>query len=330
VLLLTHALRERGHEPLLVGVPHAPLVERAHADGLATAAVTMRNDWDLRSSKRIRALVRTWRPDIVHAHDARAHAIALLALSGGLAPLVVTRRVTFSLKSVRFKYGPRVARFIAISHAVQRAMVESGVDASRIDVVHSGVPTPVVTAPRDWRAERGWDAASLVVGVVGAMTSEKGIDAAAAIARALPPNQARRTKLVFLGGDATGAVQFGLVEGYRAGFVTDIYNAMAGLDLLWHPAISEGLGTSVIDALALGVPPIAFAVGGIPEIVEHGVQGMLAPPGDISAFAQAHGLALDESVRSRLALAGPPRAALFSVDAMTEKTERVYQTVLTT
>jgi glycosyltransferase involved in cell wall biosynthesis len=290
----------------------------------------MHNDWDLRSSKRIRALVRAWRPDIVHAHDARSHAIALLALSGGLAPLVVTRRVTFPLKSVRFKYGPRVARFIAISHAVQRAMIARGVDASRIDVVHSGVPAPAVTAPRDWRAALGWDDTALVVGMVGAMTSEKGIDAAAAIARALPPDQARRTKLVFLGGDARGAIQLGLVDGYRAGFVTDIYNAMAGLDLLWHPATSEGLGTSVIDALALGVPPIAFAVGGLPEIVENGVQGLLVPPGDTSAFVRAHGLALEESFRSRLARAGPPRAAHFSVDAMTEKTERVYQTVLTT
>jgi len=289
----------------------------------------MRTDWDLRSSKRIRSLVRTWRPDIVHAHDARSHAIALVALAGLATPLVVTRRVTFRPKSVRLKYGPNVSRFIAVSRAVEHAMVAAGISAARIDVVHSGVPTPVVTAPRDWRAERRWPADAVVVGVVGAMTAEKGIDTIARIAQALPSEQARRTKIVFLGGEAAGPIRFGEVEGFRAGFVTDIYNAMAGLDLLWHPAVSEGLGTSVIDALALGVPPIAFAVGGIPEIIDHKLQGLLVQANDVSAFAQAHGVALDAGFRRGLAERGPAQAALFSVDAMTEKTERVYQTVLT-
>lgn len=328
-MLLTRALRAREHEPLLVGVPDAPLVERAHADGLATAVVPMRTDWDLRSSKRIRSLVRTWRPDVVHAHDARSHAIALVALAGLATPLVVTRRVTFRPKSVRIKYGPNVSRFIAVSRAVEQAMVAAGINASRIDVVHSGVPTPTVTAPRDWRAERRWPSDSVIVGVVGAMTAEKGVDTVARIAEALPAEAARRTKIVFLGGEAAGPIRLGEVEGFRAGFVTDIYNAMAGLDLLWHPATSEGLGTSIIDAMALGVPPIAFAVGGIPEIIDHKVQGLLVHPTDVSAFAQAHAAAMAEPFRQVLAERGPARAELFSVEAMTERTERVYQTVLT-
>ena len=58
--------------------------------------------------------------------------------------------------------------------------------------------------------------------------------------------------------------------------------------LLWHPARDEGLGTALIDALALGVPPIAFEVGGIPELVEHDIHGLLVRPGDIDGFARAH------------------------------------------
>ncbi|HXC26020.1 MAG TPA: glycosyltransferase, partial [Gemmatimonadaceae bacterium] len=212
VLLLTHALRERAHEPLVVGVANTPLVERAHAAGLATAAVAMRSDWDLRSAKRVRALIRTWRPDLVHAHDARAHAIALLALAGNPTPLVVTRRVTFLPKSVRLKYGPRVDRFIAISQAVKQVMVRAGIDASRIDVIYSGVPTPVVTSPRDWRREMGWSSDVVVVGIVGAMTAEKGVEAVHRIAAALPAEVAQRTRIVFLGGQATGKTHLGRVE----------------------------------------------------------------------------------------------------------------------
>lgn len=330
MLLLARELRVRGDEPLVMGVRGAPLVERAHAAGLATAAAPLRSDWDLRSVRRVRALVRAWRPDVVHAHDARAHAIALLALAGSATPLVITRRVTFAPRSVRVKYGTRVDRFIAISHAVERALIAAGVDPARIDVVYSGVPNPTVHRPRDWRAELGWAADTVVVGVVGAMTAEKGVDRLREIGAALTPAAARTTRLVLLGGNERGHGQAGPVELVRAGFVAEVHAGMAGLDLLWHPAISEAFGTVLLDALALGVPPVAFAVGGVPEIVRDGVDGALVAPGDLDGFARAHERLLDPGVRAALAAAGPSRAAEFSVQRMTEGTERVYHKVLTT
>ncbi len=289
----------------------------------------MRSDWDLRSAKRLRSIVRAWHPDILHAHDARAHAISLIALAGDDTPLVVTRRVTFPLKSVRVKYGLRVSRFIAISDAVKRAMISSGIDPQRIDVVHSGVPTPVATAPRDWRKELGWSREAVVAGVVGAMTAEKGIDVLRHIGGWLSEEALGRTRVILLGGEARGATKVGPVRAHQAGFVTDVHNAMAGLDVLWHPAREEGLGTVLIDALGLQVPPIAFEVGGIGEIVESGVNGLLVPPNDARAFASAHESLLDADVRNRLAREGPRRAAQFSVEAMTEGVERVYQSVIT-
>ncbi|HZK78152.1 MAG TPA: glycosyltransferase, partial [Gemmatimonadaceae bacterium] len=95
VLLLALGLRDRGHEPLLIGAPDSPLVKRAQAAGLAVAAIPMIADWDLRAARRIRARMKAWRADVVHAHDARSHALALLALLGSRTPLVVTRRVVF-------------------------------------------------------------------------------------------------------------------------------------------------------------------------------------------------------------------------------------------
>lgn len=289
----------------------------------------MVSDWDLRSAKRLRSIIRAWKPDIVHAHDARAHAIALIALAGDMTPLVVTRRVTFPLKSVRVKYGPRVTRFIAISNAVKEAMGRSGVDTQRIDVVHSGVPTPNATNPRDWRAELGWPRDTVIAGVVGAMTAEKGIDAIRHIASRLSEDAVERTRLLLLGGTERGPVRLGPIRAHHSGFVVEIHNAMAGLDLLWHPASEEGLGTVLIDALGLKIPPIAFDVGGVGEIVQNEINGLLAPIGDISAFASAHDSMLEPVRRQKLADAGPSRAAVFSVEAMTDGVERVYQRVLT-
>jgi glycosyltransferase involved in cell wall biosynthesis len=104
---------------------------------------------------------------------------------------------------------------------------------------------------------------------------------------------------------------------------------MRGFDLLLHPSSAEGLGTALIDAMALGVPPIAFAVGGIPELVVDGEVGVLVPADDVKGFARAvERLVTQPSERRLLGSRGPSRAALFAVDRMIGGTRDVYATVL--
>jgi glycosyltransferase involved in cell wall biosynthesis len=325
VYLLAAAQRARGDEPLIVAPPLSPLLSNARAVGLAASTVRARGDWDLAAAARVARIVRAWQPDIVHAHDARAHAIALTALVRRRGvPLVVTRRMAYPPRG-RVKYGPRVTRFIAISRAVGDALQQGGVDPSRIDVVYDGVPQPVIDKPRDWRRERDWPTATVLCGVVGAMTVEKGVGLLADIAGELPASSRSAARLLLLGGQETGPSRIGGIESFQAGFVDDVYPAMAGLDVLWHPAISEGLGTAVIDSMALEVPPVAFQVGGLPELIEHEQSGLLVPPGDIEAFARAAGRLISEpDLRRRLGRAGPDRAAAFSVARMVDGTTRSY------
>lgn len=327
--LLARGLREQGHEPLVIAPPDSPLLRRLRSAGIAAAAVRMRGDWDLAAARRVRAVLRTWNADLVHAHDARAHAIALAALLGRRElPLLVTRRVPFVPRG-RLKYGRRVARFIAISSAVRDALVAGGVDVERIDLVYSGVPKPNVTRPRDWRVECRWPHDAIVCGIVGAMTAEKGVATLAEIGTYLSDSARQRIRLVLLGGQSSGSQPVGGLEAFRAGFVDEIHGAMAGLDILLHPSSAEGLGTAVIDAMGLGVPPVAFRVGGLPELIQDGRSGLLVPAGDIAAFAAAiETLVGDASLRRTLAAAGPERAAEFSVDRMVRGTQSVYSTVL--
>ena len=329
VYLLARGQREHGHEPLVIAAPDSPLIRRLRSAGIAVAAVRMRGDWDLAAARRVRAVLRTWNADLVHAHDARAHAIALAALLGRKTlPLIVTRRVPFVPRG-RIKYGRRVARFIAISGAVRDALVTGGVEANRIELVYSGVPRPTVTRPRNWRVECRWPADSVVCGIVGAMTAEKGVATLAAIGERLPAKTREHVRLVMLGGQAAGSQSIGGIDAFRAGFVDEIHGAMAGLDVLLHPSSAEGLGTAVIDAMSLGVPPIAFRVGGLPELIEDGKSGLLAPAGDVAAFAAATDrLVSDPDLRAALATAGPTRAADFSVDRMIRGTQSVYDNVM--
>jgi glycosyltransferase involved in cell wall biosynthesis len=329
VYLLARGQRESGHEPLVIAAPDAPLIRRLRSAGIAAAAVRMRGDWDLAAARRVRAVLRTWNADLIHAHDARAHAIALASLVGRRTlPLIVTRRVPFVPRG-RLKYGRRVARFIAISGAVRDALVSGGVGTERIDLVYSGVPRPAVSNPRDWRLECRWPADSVVCGIVGAMTAEKGVATLAEIGARLPAESRARVRLVLLGGQAAGAQSVGELTAFRAGFVDEIHSAMAGLDILLHPSSAEGLGTAVIDAMALGVPPIAFRVGGLPELIQDQRSGILVPAGDVAAFAAATDrLVRDESFRKMLAASGPERAAEFSVERMIRGTQAVYDSVL--
>lgn len=331
VLLLALGLRDRGHEPFLIGSPGSPLVEKARAQGLAVAAIPMAADWDVRAARRIRARMRAWGVDLVHAHDARSHALAMIALLGrNEMPLVVTRRVPFSPRSVRVKYGARVSRFIAISRAVRDAMVAGGIDQSRISVVHSGIATRSESVtPRDWRSELEWDGDTVIAGIVGAMTPEKGIDMLGSIGSSMPESARKRVRVILLGGSQDAIQEAGGLTVHSAGFVSDIDPAMQGLDMLWHPSKAEGLGTSVIDAMSLGVPPIAFATGGLPEVIEHNVSGILVPAGDVSAFASAAARLTDDArLRERLGEGARSRAKTFDASEMTKGTEAVYNEVL--
>ena len=160
------------------------------------------------------------------------------------------------------------------------------------------------------------------------MSAEKGVATLAEIGERLPEATRERVRLVLLGGQAAGSQPVGELSAFRAGFVDEIHSAMAGLDILLHPSSAEGLGTAVIDAMALGVPPIAFRVGGLPELIENERSGLLVPAGDIAAFAVATDrLARDAAFRATLAMAGPARASEFSVDRMVRGTQSVYDAV---
>jgi len=212
---------------------------------------------------------------------------------------------------------------------VKTAMVNAGIDGSRISLIRSGIPAKGTIVPRDWRKELHWPADSVLCGIVGAMTREKGTDLLAQIAAALVPAAREKVRVVLLGGQTGRSPEAAGLTIHSAGFVDEIDSAVAGLDLLMHPSTSEGLGTAVIDAMALGIPAVAFAVGGLPEVIVNEVSGILVAPGDTGAFARQVGrLAEEPALRDRLGEGARARAGQFDARKMTRETEAVYNEVL--
>jgi L-malate glycosyltransferase len=326
LLLLADGQRVRGLEPLVATPPDGALIARCRDHGVAVAAVRMRSRLDLLAVRKLHALITHWRPDLLHAHDARAIALARAAhWWHPTLPLVVTRRAVEPPHRPRH-YQRGVTRIIAISDAVVDGLRRAGIGGDRIARIYPGVAAPQVTAPRDWRRERGWPADSVLLGLLRAGSDAAPQAVAAALAQ-LPETDRQRARVLLLGGTVVGDTTLGDVPAFTAGHLHEMAAAVAGLDVLVQPVAAEGLGTPVVEALALGVPVVVARSGSLGEVVEDGQQGLIVPADDPTALGEAlHRLISDAALRARLAAAGPARAARFDVDRYVDAVDAEYET----
>lgn len=330
LFLLSVGLREHGVEPLVVAPPRSPLLDGCKLAGIATVARVMRGGLDVLAVRGLRRIIGTWHPSVVHAHDPRSHALAIAALAARRTriPLVVTRRLA-TPPTGRIRHGARVARFIAITDAVRSALQSGGIAAERIILVHPGIAAPVALSTRSWRAECGWPAERLVTGVVGPLTESRHREELEQLVARFDAETRAHIALVLLGGPSSGRTTVAGVPAYQAGFVHDVPAALAGLELLLHPGGAEGLGTALVEGMALHVPAVAFAAGGVGEIIAHEASGLLVPPGDVAGFASAVARVVGDPARRRaLGAGGPAQAARFGAEQMVAGTLAVYRGVL--
>lgn len=337
VRLTVAGLRAAGQRAALVADPRGELCRRvAGKPDLYPLAAA--GELDLRAAWRMSRLVRRLRPDIVHAHDAHALALAAsgLAFIGGGPRLVASRRVDFHVRRnplSRWKYR-RVDRFLCASDAIRRMLLDDGAAAGNAVVVHEGVDVDAIAElpALDVHRELGLPAGAPIVGNVAALAPHKGqrhlVDAAAQVAAEVP-----EARFVIVGSgelrDTLDAqiARLGL-EGHviLTGFRTDALALLKGFDLFVMSSVTEGLGTSVLDAMAGGRAVVATRAGGIPESVVDGETGLLVPPRDPDALASAILRLLPDPARRRaLGQAGRERVrARFSAARMVAETAAVY------
>lgn len=274
-------------------------------------------------------------------HTAHAHALGVTASRAcGVGRRVVSRRVDFAIGPVSrwIKYRVGVDRYIAITRAVARVLERGGVPARRIAVVPSGID-PDRHAGGDGRIVRaalGVDAGAPLVGSIAHFAWHKGLKY---LVRAWPAVRDRRPKarLVVVGSGEEESMLRAEARGAGVessvtfpGFQSDVSHWLAAFDVYVQPSVMEGMGTSVLDALAAGKPVVATRVGGIPEIVEDGETGLLVPPSNPDALATAVLRLIDDAnLAARLASSGARRVrAAFTADRMAEATLAVYREVL--
>lgn len=304
--LLMEGLADRGLEQVLFTAPESPLGKRLRERGLRVEEIDFKGEFDFAAPRAIASIAIDFGADILHAHTAHAHTIAIRAQKrinrkrkGNLASLVVTRRVDFAVGHSFFsrrKYRYPRQNFIAISEAVFQALVDGGVDPNRIDIVNSGVPaipTEQALSREASRALFGIQPNEDAIVTVGALTDHKGhkyfVEAAAAVRRRFP-----RARFWILGeGELrpkleAQCVELGLADYvHLPGYVPDARLKLAGFDLYVSSSHLEGMGTAILDAMLSGLPVVAAAAGGVTDIVRPNVTGRLVPPRDSAALARA-------------------------------------------
>ncbi|MDE0206348.1 MAG: glycosyltransferase family 4 protein [Candidatus Tectomicrobia bacterium] len=294
-LYLTQFLRSQGHESVVVGPSGGALLGRVRAAGAPFAKLNMRHELDLIAAWRLGAWLRREGVDILHMHEPHAHSIGLLACT--VAPgirKVVSRRVEYrpvrNLLS-RYKYTVPDVRYLAVSEAVRKVMLDSGIAEEAVYTVYDGVDLRRIDAVDE--TSHVFPDGTRVIGTVGHLSAHKGHRYLLRAMRDVYQIE-RQARLVIVGEGKlradleaeAAALGLGDVVCF-AGFRHDVLALIRGFEIFAFPSTQEALGTSILDAMALCKPVVATLAGGIPETVQDGITGLLVPTGDPRALAKA-------------------------------------------
>jgi glycosyltransferase involved in cell wall biosynthesis len=218
-----------------------------------------------------------------------------------------------------------------LSNAIA-GIVRDKYPSARIELIPSAHASLADTSPDGDPIRRKFPGKTLV-GHIGALVQHhKGqktiIHAAPSLQQSHPELQ-----FVLLGEGKDGEEMREMAKGSPnisfEGQVTNVADYLAAFDLFVFPSMMEGLGSTLLDAMCFGLPIVASRVGGIPDIIEDGVNGLLVEPGDASGIAAAvERLLGDEGLRNKFRTENLRRADKFSAAAMARSYDTVYRNVL--
>ena len=331
----------------------SPLAQKIRACGQRVFPIARRGDYDPATVARLRRSLVRGEIDIIHAHNGRTALMGVLAVrSARRGRCILTQHflrpahVENSGPKARLSHAlhafvaRNLAHTIAISQAVKSAALERGeVEDAKISVVLNGLqaPKPEENSSREekraaWQSD---EAAPLIV-CVARLQKEKDLDiliAAMAQVRAKFPT----ARCIIAGEGDERAVLAALTEKLDlsatvelAGFVDSAADLMSGADVFVLPSAKEPFGLVLLEAMALGAPIVAVNDGGPPEIMADKETGLLVPPRDVDAMANAIiEIVSDKSRAQKIGEAGRARyQAMFTRERMAQETRAVYENVL--
>lgn len=293
--------------------------------------------------RRLGALVGQLDPAMIHVNDIWwvPHALRAVRYNPTSLPIVAHVRQEIEPAKVRRYELDRVDAVIAISRQVEESLIAGGVTASRVRTLYSGIDlSGNQPTPNGWAIRQmiGAPNGAVLLGTIANLFPRKGYEvmlrALPAIIRAVPTVQ-----YLIVGSDESGyadrlerlAQELKIADHvHMVGFQDPVQPFLAALDLYVHPALMEGFGIAVVEAMAMGKAVVATTTGGLPEVVAQGETGLLVPPGDAESLAVAVVSLLEDQVRrEQMGRNGMVRAQeRFSLAASVMQMEQLYGEVL--
>ena len=296
------------------------------------------------------------KPDIVHTHTSKAGMLGRLAAWMARSPIIIhtphghvfyghfPRWLSRIFLHIEKLLGKITHHQIALTPQECNDYLDLGVSTpSNTSVIHSGVDIHQFSKGAKQRTKKrkelGIPPDSLAIGYVGWLIPIKGVTyLISAMARVL--EKYPTSLLVLVGkGDGKGEEEVKLKEqvertGLRdkvrfLGWRSDVSEIMGCFDIFVLPSLNEGMGRVLVEAMAAGLPIVASRVGGIPDLVKDGQNGLLVPPEDASALEKAIcGLLADKKKRKRMGKPGKKICRQYSAEAMVEQIDDLYAELL--
>jgi glycosyltransferase involved in cell wall biosynthesis len=303
--------------------------------------LSFKNDFDFFSAISLKKYCRKEKFDLIHLHSSRGHGIAFLsALLGNNIAMVLSRRVDFPLKHDFFssaKYNhPAIKKIICVSKKIKQIVSGSIKHPDRCVIVYDGVDLLRFKGKgvRELiRNELSIRNDAFFIGNIAALAPHKDYFTFLETAKILSENKS--LKFVIVGDGALRNEIEIKIEDLKLkdkvlilGFRKDLENVYASLDLLLYTSKEEGLGSTLLDAMAYGVPIVATEAGGIPEIVINERTGLTAPVQDAKRLAeQVMRLINNVPLRQKLITNAEIFAKDFSKEKMATKTFEIYKQI---
>lgn len=302
-------------------------------------SIPFKNDFDLSSAFKIKAYCKKHNFDFIHMHSSRSHSLAVLATTiGNTVPLILARRVDFPLKKNFFskkKYNhSAIKKIICVSDKIKELVIKATHQPEKCITVYDGVDLhrfDGLGAKGTIRKELGIADDYKLIGNIAAIAPHKDYFTFLDTVKILS-TKIKAKYLIAGEGPLREEIEKRIVElnlqndVYVLGFRKDVENVFADLDILLYTSKEEGLGSTLLDAMAYGLPIVAAEGGGIPEIVKNEFNGLTAPVQDSQKLSE-HVIRMinDNALRDKLVNKAKEFVKGFSKQAMAQQTLEVYK-----
>ena len=313
LLSLLRGLLERGHEVHLICHPQSLLEERAREVGVRVHPVSIRSEVGLLAFFKVLGVLLRTHPEVLAFNTPRPILLGNLASRfTSVRARIIFRRVSFPLRRsplTRLKYTWGIDYIVAISKSIRYQLKIGGVPSSRIRTVYEGMDLtlyPKLELPKVRRPGE-----PIVVGTIAHLSHEKGLSYLVKAAAMIPNVHSHLLFLIAGEGKCRKELEDevrkrGLQPCFQfLGFQNRTIGLLQSFDIFVLPSLSEGLSSAILTAMATSLPVVATDVGGIPELIRNGEDGLLVPPADSEALARAiEFLATNPEERFRMGQAG--------------------------